>query len=109
MPNPRDLKSENIGSMPPAARILERTEVGGLGRHGDDPRLGMPSVMDDADVGPDALAGERHVLEVVHARKGQIARRRLARADPGLKVALESETVVPPAILTPPDQVGRSV
>src|SRR3978361_2537525 len=71
--------------------------------------LGVPGVMDDADVGADALAGERDVLEVVRAREGQIARRRLARADPRLKVALEPQAIIPPAILAPPDQIWCSV
>ena len=77
----------------------------------------MPGVMDDADVGADALGRQCHVLEVVRAREGQIARRRLARSDPGRtlcvwpcqKIALEPQAVVPPIILAPLDQVWRSV
>jgi len=79
--------------------------------------LGVPGVMDDADVGADALGRQCHVLAVVRARKRHIARRRLARSNrgrilrvrPRQQVAFQPQTVVPSMVLTLPDQVWRSV
>ena len=69
----------------------------------------MAWVAEDADIGRHALAGERDILEIMPLGGCQFAGRRLACADPRGEVAFEPEPVVPAAIPTPPDQLGRAV
>ena len=51
----------------PARGVSQGGEISRLGRHGDDPGLGMPRIADDAEVGGDPLAGEDDILEIVTA------------------------------------------
>ena len=51
----------------PARGVSQGGEISRLGRHGDDPGLGMPRIADDAEVGRDPLAGKDDILEIVAA------------------------------------------
>src|SRR3954454_20432371 len=52
----------------PARGVSQGGEISRLGRHSDDPGLGMPRIADDAQVGRDPLAGKDDLLEIVAAR-----------------------------------------
>ena len=49
----------------PAIGISQGGQISRLGRHGDDPRLAMPGVTDDTDVGGDPLAGQDDAREIM--------------------------------------------
>src|ERR1700760_3334614 len=93
----------------PAISISQGGQIARLGRHGDDPGLGMSGITDDADVSRDTLAGEGDSLEIMAARQGEVAGGGFCRAAAGEEIALESQPIVPPAIATPPDHRGGSV
>src|SRR4051794_34243767 len=59
----------------PARGVSQGGEISRLGRHGDDPGLGMPRIADDAEVGRDPLAGKDDILEIVAAGQGECASR----------------------------------
>src|ERR1700757_4177191 len=79
-PNPRDLKSENMGSMPQRAAYPRVGQISRLGRHGDDPGLGMSRIANDADIGRDPLAGEGDSFEIAAAGQSEVAGGGLYRA-----------------------------
>ena len=115
-PNPRDLKSENMGSMPQRSAYPKVVRYPGLAApacagagYGDDPGLGMSGIANDADIGRDALAGEGDSFEIVAAGQGETAGGGSCRTPAGDEIALEPQPIVPPAIATPPDHLRGSV
>ena len=57
----------NHGLDVPARGVPQGGEISRLGRHGDDPGLGVSGIANDADVGGDTLAGEDDSLEIMAA------------------------------------------
>src|SRR5688500_4351917 len=55
------------GFYAPAATVFEGLQVSRLGGHGDDPGFGVTRIMDDADIGPCALAGQFDILQIEDA------------------------------------------
>ena len=51
----------------PARGIFQGGQISRLGRHGDDPGLGMSRIANDADIGRDTLASEDDSFEIVAA------------------------------------------
>ena len=98
MPKPRDLKSENIGSMPQRA---EYSSVSGFFRafrqraavHRDDPGLGVPRIMNDPDVGPRPPPGQLNVFQTVDPVLGTLPGRRLAGAVEHHEGALQAQAM----------------
>src|SRR5688572_7150984 len=99
MPKPRDLKSENIGSMPQRSAYSRVRKVAGFFGHGDDPGLGMARIMDDADVGPRPPAGELDVFQVVDPVPGALSGQRLVGAVEHDEVARQPQAIIPFAFL----------
>src|ERR1700756_4100455 len=93
----------------PAISISQGGEIARLGRHGDDPGLGMSGIANNADVGRDALAGEGDSFEIMATRQGEVAGGGFCRAAAGEEIALEPQAIVPSLIATPPDHRGGSV
>src|ERR1700749_1188342 len=93
----------------PPRGIIEGGQIARLGRHGDDPGLGMSRIANDADIGRDPLAGEGDSFEIAAAGQSEVAGGGLYRAPAGDEVALEPQAIVPPAIATPPDHLEGSV
>ena len=90
----------------PARCIIEGGQISRLGRHGDDPGLGMSGIANDADVGRDPLAGEDDSLEIMATRQGERAGGGCCCAPAGEEIALEPQAIVPSPIATPPDHRG---
>src|ERR1700757_2950487 len=57
----------------PAISISQGGQISRLGRHGDDPGLGMSGIANDADVGRDPLAGESDSFKIVAAGQSEVA------------------------------------
>src|SRR6201995_6071786 len=93
----------------PPRGIIEGGQIARLGRHGDDPGLGMSRIANDADVCRDPLAGEGDSLEIVAAGQSEAAGCGLCRAPAGEKIAPEPQPIIPSPIATPPDHRGGSV
>jgi site-specific DNA recombinase len=93
----------------PALGIAQGGQISRLGRHGDDPGLGMSRIANDADVCRDALAGEGDSLEIMASRQGERAGRGPCCAPVGDEVALEPQAIVPSLLSAPPDHLGGSV
>src|SRR5215210_7268593 len=93
----------------PARGVSQGGEISRLGRHGDDPGLGMPRIADDAEVGRDPLAGKEDILEIMAAGQGECASRGPCRPQAGDEVALEPQPIVPSAIATPANHLWGSV
>ena len=47
----------------PATAVFQDFQVSRLGRHGDDPGLGVPRILDDGDIGPRPPAGQFNILQ----------------------------------------------
>src|SRR3954454_420107 len=82
----------------PASRILKGGQVPGPLRHGDDPRLGVARVVDDADVGARPRACELDMSQVVARVLGALAGGRPAGAVDPREVPLQVEPVGPAAL-----------
>ena len=54
----------------PARGVPQSGERSRLGRHGDDPGLGVSGITNDADVGGDPLAGAGDSFEIMAAGQG---------------------------------------
>src|ERR1700752_4920044 len=59
----------------PALGISQGGQISRLGRHGDDPGLGMSGIANDADVGRDPLTGEGDSFEIVAVGQSEAAGR----------------------------------
>src|SRR6201993_3540486 len=93
----------------PAISISQGGQISRLGRHGDDPGLGMSGIANDADVGRDPLAGESDSFKIVAAGQSEVPGGGFCRVAAGDEIALEPQPIVPPAIATPADHRGGSV
>src|SRR3954447_12321966 len=106
MPKPRDLKSENIGSMPQRA---EYSSVSRFFGHRDDPGLGVPRIMNDAAMGSRPPPGQLDVFQRVDPVLGAAPGRRPASAVDHHEIALQAQAIIPAALLAPADQVGGAI